>query len=938
MTKYPLKLVFILSLTLFLSRAARAEDFPRYTIDARIDLPAKTITASQTVQFTNTSSKDIREVYFRVYPNRHYTIKEKKFMQRYAAFFKVNPFPNGFPAPKMDVASVLADGAAAGASIEGEDQTVLKVSLPKPLAAGESVAIKMDFSIGIPHAYGRFGWHENVVALARWYPILSVLDDAGWHNEPFYPFHRPFYSQSAHYEVNLNVPREAVVIHTGELRTEKAGEAGRKVLAIATSEPVREFALAMSPDYKLKESEWEGIKVRAYYLPGDDFYGQLALEDAQGLMAYYTKLFGPYPYREFSIAPVYLGYGGEQMPNLIFIDTRVFRLPKPLVRYFDFMISHETGHQWFYNLVGVDEFSEMWLEEGVNSYFLLEYLESKYGKDAPVVEVPHRLGGLMPNFSFRGARDTRYRMIARTRFDHPVTGKLSSFQEPSSIFSLTYGKGAGVVSMLRYLVGDEAFERIFRTLFVEYKFKNLSREEFVALCERESKLDLDWFFDEWLTTKKVCDFAVKGVAGNEIVLENKGEIEMPRQMRVSFAHTPEKIMKVERWDRKIEEVALDTSDRITGVELDPGHELLDIDRTNNVWPRRIRPKFVPLYFGVYDIPVFLPDDSYNWVTGPEIGSGGIGLKTSLQKPYDWNVYAASDYEFGESLSHSRLGAIRKNLFHSFTSAGVEVFNTQDYDSGEQDLAGGKIFLRTELWPAPYGIGDINDHVTLYLLRNRSLSGELTGEGLEDSRNLSYLEKNEAIVGTTLHFGRSGPYPDPLQGYELDTTVESSQHMLGATQFFYRSSLDGSVYQPVTTHTRIAWRLKYGWGFPDDKNLYELGGPDGLRGFDRKSVRGANALLGSVEYRFPFKEDLKWSAFDHWLGLESVGGVVFFDGGRAWYDDFSDPDFSKDAGAGLRLTVNFGSFLEKAVLRMDVAQALDRPKEETHFWVGLNQAF
>ncbi len=143
---------------------------------------------------------------------------------------------------------------------------------------------------------------------------------------------------------------------------------------------------------------------------------------------------------------------------------------------------------------------------------------------------------------------------------------------------------------------------------------------------------------------------------------------------------------------------------------------------------------------------------------------------------------------------------------------------------------------------------------------------------------------------------------------------------------------------MTPQSKLAYRFKYGWGFPDDKNLYELGGFDGLRGFDRKSVRGSNALLGSVEYRFPLVRKLDWSMLDHVIGLDSIGGVVFFDTGESWYDDFADGKFKKDAGFGLRFTLSIGSFLEKIVVRADVAQPIDAPKEDTHFWFGLNHAF
>ena len=137
---------------------------------------------------------------------------------------------------------------------------------------------------------------------------------------------------------------------------------------------------------------------------------------------------------------------------------------------------------------------------------------------------------------------------------------------------------------------------------------------------------------------------------------------------------------------------------------------------------------------------------------------------------------------------------------------------------------------------------------------------------------------------------------------------------------------------------MAYRVKYGWGSCDDKNLFELGGMEGLRGFDRKTVRGANALLGSAEYRFPLIDGLRVSLYDHILNLEKISGAVFFDAGQAWRDNFDDGKFRKDAGVGFRFHLSLGSFLENVIVRVDISHAIDDPKEDTRTWFGINQAF
>ena len=919
-----------------------AGSYPQYNITATLDLPQKKIIAEQTVTYTNQSDASLPELFFHIYPHREYSQKERNFMLRYSAYFKVNPYPDGFETGDLNVTAIRQGDNPLAFTIEGEDKTLLKVPLQNALAPGQTVELTINFAVEIPHAYGRFGWHEDIVKLSRWYPLLSVHDERGWHNHPFYPFHRPFFSEASLYSLQLTVPQQQTVIHSGELVSARENADQTKTLSLKSALPIREFSLAMSPQYKLVEEDWQGIKIKSYYLPGDDFYAKQALGVVKDVMGYYTQRLGPYPYKEFSVAPVHLGYGGGQMSNMIFMDTRVYQLPRFLVRYFDFLVSHETGHQWFYNMVGMDEFTEMWLEEGVNCYFGQEYLENKYGKNGTILEFPRwmeKWKGIFPELTFKRTRDVRYKIISRIkRYDHPAVDKLSSFQEPSSIFSVTYGKGTRIVEMLRDQLGEEAFDRVFARILAEFKFRNLSVENFIRLCEAESKKDLSEFFEPWLYTDKKLDYAVKGMKGsskNSVVVVNKGGIRAPLEVELTSR-------RGEKWRQRLRgsegEEVIEVKEPVKSVVLDPDKVYLDIDRTNNSWPRKINVKAVPVYWPLYDISVFLPDDGYNLVAGPEIISNGLGAKVSLQKPYDQIFYAATGYEFNEQVHISRGGYQLNNVLNTQTALGFEIANRTDLEDGSEDLVSAKAYVRRELWPAKYGLTDVNDHVSLYLIRNRGLDGALALGEREDSRNISYLRRDEAIIGTAVHLGRSGPYPDPREGFNVDGMVENSGHFLGATQYFYRTALDAAFYQPLTPRSKLAYRAKIGLGYPDNKNLFELGGWNGLRGYDRKTNRGSHVLLGGAEYRFPLFDKIHMKFFDNIFGLESIGGVVFFDAGQNWFSNFRNSDLKKDAGVGLRFTANIGSFLEKVIIRVDAAQAINDADDDTHFWFGINHAF
>ena len=78
--------------------------------------------------------------------------------------------------------------------------------------------------------------------------------------------------------------------------------------------------------------------------------------------------------------------------------------------------------------------------------------------------------------------------------------------------------------------------------------------------------------------------------------------------------------------------------------------------------------------------------------------------------------------------------------------------------------------------------------------------------------------------------------------------------------------------------------------------------------------------------------------DNILGIESIGAVAFIDAGQSWYKDLDESDLKKDAGVGLRLTVNVGAMIEKVIFRTDLAWPINEEESDGHFWFGVNQAF
>ncbi len=908
----------------------------RYDISARFNPAAATLTARQTLSFNNDSGQPLKEVYLRIYPNHRYSPREKRELYRYASYFKTDPFPQGFEEGALAVTS-LKDGAQRDLSfsVEGEDETVLRVDLPEACPAGGRCVLEMAFTVKIPNHLGRFGRHKDTFALNRWYPLLVVCEDGAWQRHPDYLLHMPYVSDAAMYTLTIETPQEYLVVSGCDEVAKESVASGKRTLRLKSSAPLRELTLAISSAYACHRIERDGVTIESYYFKEDDVQAAKAAAYAADMLAYYGERFGAYPYKKFSIAPVYLGYGGSQNAGLIFIDTRAYRMPTFLDRYFEFLVVHETGHQWWYNVVGNDEYREVWLDEGVNSYWTLEYFKHKYGPDVKIVDAPDWVEKIVPNPSFDDVRAYRYWYFAKKGLDAAIIQESSSFYEPSLIFTVAYGKGSEVVRMLAGLIGEEKLGEIMRRYAERFRFRIARVADFTALTEEVSGQDLSWFFDEWLYRAAICDYGVFRRDGR-LVLKKVGDVRMPLDVRLRYRDGTQEVLSF-TGETSEEEIPVDRGREVLEAEADPGGRLLDLDRVNNRYPRMFCARVVPVYHGLYDIPLFLERDRYHWLTGPSLSSYGIGVKSALKRPGDWMAAIATSYDNNAESWISSAGFEKYNVFGHPVSWGFEFMDRQAQSDVESDLQSYRVYLRREL-SLDYSLVETNSHATLYFLHNRKL-GETGLVGTrQEAPNLRYRQKNESIFGLSLHWAHAGAFPDPSTGFRLAAVQEVARPLAHGEDAFVRSMLEYDRYIELWTGHKLALRLKGGAGHPKNKYLFYLGSDRELRGYRYKSIQGSAMILGSAEYRFPVLRDLDVRLPWNVATLDAVQGVAFFDAGSAWYTAFNENGFRKDVGLGLRIYFNVAGAAERLAVRIDVARPLDGEDKDTRVWVGINHAF
>ncbi|MEJ7640074.1 MAG: M1 family aminopeptidase, partial [Singulisphaera sp.] len=234
------------------------------------------------------------------------------------------------------------------------------------------------------------------------------------------------------------------------------------VVTIVAS-PARDFALVCSERFEAHERQVGATTVRVLGFPEHGDNPEAMLRYAAEVIPLYERWFGPYFDEEFEIAPAFFGWNGNECSGLVLLDDRVMRLPAAGTRYLDHLVTHETCHQWFWNVVGSDGYAETFMDEGLVNCFTALRLDEKYGRNAPLIVWPSGLSWL-PTIGREDLRLAGYYGWRARGNTGPVVQDLKAMGNLNALFSLAYDRGGKVVGMIRNRLGEERFFASFANL------------------------------------------------------------------------------------------------------------------------------------------------------------------------------------------------------------------------------------------------------------------------------------------------------------------------------------------------------------------------------------------------------------------------------------------------------------------------------------------
>jgi aminopeptidase N len=391
---------------------------------------------------------------------------------------------------------------------DGQELTITKdgnahfIFLKKPQTKiGESEEIEVYYE-GQPRIAVRAPWDGGISWKKDGNGIDFIASSCqGLGASVWWPNKDHMYDEVDSMRISVNVPKHLMNISNGRLESVKKQENETTTYNWVVTNPINNYGVNINiGDYvhfsELYDGENGPLDMDYYVLRGHLEKAKKQFKDAPKMMKAFEHWFGPYPFYEDSFKLVEVPYLGMEHQSSVTYGNQFKQgyLGRDLSKTgwglkFDFIIIHESGHEWFANNITHKDAADMWIHEGFTAYSENIFLDYHYGTEASADYVI-------------GTR-------ANIQNDKPIIGTYNVNSQGSSDM---YYKGANMLHTLRQLVNDdEKWRQILRGLNKTFFHQTVTTQEIENYLSEKSGLDLTAFFNQYLRNIKIpnLEYSIK---------------------------------------------------------------------------------------------------------------------------------------------------------------------------------------------------------------------------------------------------------------------------------------------------------------------------------------------------------------------------------------------------------------------------------------------
>jgi aminopeptidase N len=249
--------------------------------------------------------------------------------------------------------------------------------------------------------------------------------------------------------------------------------------------PAREFYVTAASGLDQLTEVVGSVTVNSYAPASQLASSQEALSAAVAAVQIYGALYGAYPYTELDVVASPMRAGGMEFPGLVLVGLAEYGRPvrpsEEPVDFFELIVAHEVGHQWFYNLVGSDQLREPWLDESLTQFATWRYFESRYGADGALGFASWLAG----------------RLLALPTPVPPIGMPVSAYSE--SVYGATiYALGPKFLQAVEGRLGRETLDGALHDYVSDLRWALSSTADIRGHFESRCGCDLTTLFAQWV--------------------------------------------------------------------------------------------------------------------------------------------------------------------------------------------------------------------------------------------------------------------------------------------------------------------------------------------------------------------------------------------------------------------------------------------------------
>jgi aminopeptidase N len=385
---------------------------------------------------------------------------------------------------QLDLADALAIDKILWGSIQLQyerDSGAVFVNFPEALRAGRVYTIDFYYS-GTPVHTGRFGgftFGQDQSGHPWIYTACEGIGASIW-----WPNKDQWRDEVENMEISVSIPSDLVDVSNGKFLGKTDLGDGYTRWDWFVHYPINNYDVSVNiGNYQHFSDRLGGLAMDFYALPEDLDKARKQFAQAKGMIQAYQHYFGEYPFKKDGYKLIEVPYSGMEHQSAVTYGNRFANgyLERDwtgvgISPRFDFIIIHESGHEWFGNSITAADSSDMWIHEGWTTYLECLYVEYMYGRD----------DGLKYANGYK----------SKVKNEEPIITARGVNGEPPQD---QYFKGVLFLNTLRSVIdNDPRWWKLLHDFYQHFKYRNIMTEDVVEYFNRQTGLNLTPIFDQYL--------------------------------------------------------------------------------------------------------------------------------------------------------------------------------------------------------------------------------------------------------------------------------------------------------------------------------------------------------------------------------------------------------------------------------------------------------